>query len=285
MLPRTLIWLACLTALAGTLPDLESPVVRTSTRVAFTHRSSAKSLQVPDFEITNSITNNSRTDPLSVRWDWGRILCVGFLQIPPGATDSGIGSYIVAKPIEKGSEIKFGVGLGQTVAAQVYVDKREVDDLQKPKTTEYVRRVAGGSVAFDVKVYSAIYDQQHMKLQVHVEGGLSLAIPMKLGGYLKEPLSRFPNGDWRTEETESLERFGLRDGSYRQLATEWLRTNDQVGYYNLVILKNLNSKSSDFTVDISGKTWSLQKINLLAFNSERTGMIGLTVDVYLPMGA
>lgn len=279
---RTLIWLPCLLAASGTLPVLERPVVRPASGVAFIHRSSVEPLQPSEFRIVNSIQNNSRTDPLSVRWEWGRIVCTGLLQIPPGATDSGSSERIITTPFEYGSEIRFGVDLKQTVSAQVYIDRHELDNLPVPRTSEYLRRNADGSVAFRVQVYSAIYDRHHSKLQFRVEGGLSLALPMQLGSFVQQNRDPRSGKEWKITEVASLEQLELRGGSYRQAAAEWLGANQDGGNPRLLVLQNLNKTSSELTAARNADLWKLQKINLIAFNAERTGVIGLTADVYLP---
>jgi hypothetical protein len=275
----TAIWLPCLLAAYGGLPVLERAVVHAASGVAFTHRSRVEPLPPSEFRVVNEIRNDSRTNPLSVRWDWGRIACTGFLQLPPGATDSGGSERIVATPIEYRSEIRFGVDLKQTARAQVYVDRDELDNLLPPKTSGYLRRNADGTVAFRVEIYSGIYDRRHTKLQLRVDGGLSLALPKELGGFVQQsPDSRAANG-WKITEAGSLAQLEIRDASSRQFAGEWLGSGQERG---LVVLEYLGKGPKELTAARNADSWKLHKVNIIGFNAERTGVIGFTADVYLP---
>lgn len=273
------IWLPCLLAAYGGLPVLERAVVHAASGAAFTHRSRAVPLPPSEFRVVNAIRNDSKTDPLSVRWDWGRIACTGFLQIPPGATDSGGSERIVATPFEYGSEIRFGVDLKQIARAQVYVDRHELDNLPAPKTSAYLRRNADGTVAFRVEIYSGIYDRRHSKLQLRVDGGLSLALPKELGGFVQQNRDPRTEKAWKITEAGSLAQLEIRDASSRRFAAGWLGPGQERG---LVVLQNLGKGPNELTASRNADSWKLHKVNVIGFNAERTGVIGLTADVYLP---
>src|SRR5207245_938930 len=170
--------------------------------------------------------------PLSVEWKKAGILCVGFFQLGSGETDHG--SYtgrVIENPARVDSTINYGVNLQYPAQAQVYVDPNDradtkVDSATNVSTTEYMRKAVDGSTRFSIAVTSSVSGDSS-ELSFRIVGGLSLAVPMKLGGELKARPEILANTRWKIGEVANLAQFGLRDGSYREVATDWLRTNDQ----------------------------------------------------------
>lgn len=103
------------------------------------------------------------------------------------------------------------------------------------------------------------------------------------------------SGSWRGREIAmsnfvvdiSSEEFDK--SASQELIREWLRTNDEIKSTRFYILQSL--LNSEVTVDnklslrINSKenNWKLEKLYLIAFNSNRTGLIGFAADVYLPV--
>lgn len=284
MLKKSLLCL--MAAVLITYPKIEDTFVNDAVSVNFTYHSSVKQLENRKFKIANFIRNNRDRDPLSVEWKKGGILAVGFYQIPPRGIAFAPSNLPVEDPSQVGSVIRYGVDLKKPpVQTKVYIDPNHpLEKHNEEMRSEYELRDERGSILVRIQISSSLDEQQQTSdLLFQVNGDISLAVPMKLGGELKSNKAVLESRNWKMTEVAALETLSLRDGSYRDVARDWLRINDQVGYFNYVFLDNLKTPApNELSVRLSGSRWKLEKVYLIGLNRQRTGMVGLGADVYLP---
>jgi hypothetical protein len=268
-------------------PPLDGRIRDAAAGADFTYNSSVKPVGNGRFILTNSITNNHGSSPLAVAWKDGGIYCVGQHQLPHSQTDFGkYTGRIIEYPGPVNARIRFGGRLQYPASSRVYVWPRATDPADPDadeQMSEFQRRRPDGSLSVHIAVVSRLDEsRRRSELVFRVTGGLHLAIPMTLGSELKDRPEIKEAKTWKLAETGTVENFGLRDGSHRDLARDWLRTNDRVGYSYFVTLENLTTQPNELTFRLEATRWRTERVYVIGHDSERAGMIGLAVDVYVP---
>ena len=279
-----LIILSAVTVAAYTV--IEGRVQVDATRVDFTYHSSVEEVQGVGLKIVNFIHNNRNVERLSVVWKEAGILGVGFGQIPPRATVRGSNSIEAESVVPVESTIQYGIDLKQEQQTKVYVDpQREIQrDASRTKTSLYVVEADDGAVPLKIEITSSLdADERASDLVFRVQGDIDLAVPMALGGELKTNAGVLGSRTWKLVEPMGFGTLSLRDGSYRELSQNWLRTNDRIGYLNYVLLSNFSApQPNELSLRLAADRWKLERVYLIGVNRERTGMVGMAADIYLP---
>lgn len=256
-------------------------VEKPQARVDFSFHSDVVKTLDGKFVLTNRITNNAK-DPLSVEWQEGGIICTGALQLNPGQSDTGekTGS-IIEDPSSVNSVIKYGVTLGYSSPAQVYIDPQPKTASLKlsdtSRETTYERRNADNSLVFSIKVIANLNKDKNVSdLLITVTGKLSVALAIdtqvknKLSLGMGEPTS-YRSLRFRDETVDKTIYDWLRPDS-GELGPEWFR---------------LDNEGEDITDNRGrvfglGERLKLKRINVLAFFPNQKGFVGFPADVYLP---
>jgi hypothetical protein len=251
---------------------------------AFTYHSHVTNQENGEYGIVNFIRNDSKKEPLTVVWEAGRIICTGFHQLDPGETDYGKGYNFTKAPVIIPSTIKYSVDLKQEENARGYINPEEDSKKAKQAITEYIRESADRRIKYRIRVISTLESVQLSKLELSVTSGFSLVMPYPLGEAIKDSEDMRASNTW--EVGEPIIKFDFlapTEHAHHNFAFDWLIETLQSEHLSFLVLKNKLKDQNTLSVRLTGHAMELKRVNLIAFNAEHKGMIGLAANIFVPV--
>jgi hypothetical protein len=253
----------------------------------FTYHSHVENISDNKMRIVNYIKNNSADTPLSIQWDDGGILCTGFYQIKPGATQDK--KSIAQEPYAfDHSVMKYGNALQYSTEGRCYVDG-QARQQAKAQTivSEYERQDESGTKLFRIEVASTLNeDTRSASISFRIVGGSNLILPSRIGTEIKGFSNIQGDGRWELTKTNSLNEISMKDELDRKVSVEWLNRTPKLKSMgtgsDFVVLKNRVRGSNEIMLPITGVNWGVERVYLIAFMPNQSGVFGLTADVFLP---
>jgi len=266
-------------------PIQEDHIQKSAAGADFKYESRVGETADKKYKLESSIKNNG-TLPLSVKWKEAGIACTGFLQLPPGQTDSGTSLGIVEVPALINSTIEYGNSLQYSAPARMYIDPQPKEkDKSKSTSAEYKRFDANGSLVFSVGVVSTLDEASgNSVLTFTVTGNLSLAISGGVGA----AASYTKGGDRWSVAPENSVPFGYRPETSDN-AKAWLKepigADWPKGESRFLIFNNRETTKNQLKITLTGAAWNAQPVGLIGFVPGKDGFVGLTANIFLPLKA